>query len=267
MHAFALLCYVRVWLWHLTPAAQLLPGSTGFGWFFRYLTFYSYSWQMLQLFIACLADISKVANRCNPSHTPNCISCGMPSTFSVSLLLQDPVQSKKLNIWADDLSCALFGMANSVTAMYYLIDATTGSAALVEGGEISRPPWLGFSVHVFNTITAWADICCAHPRSFSKRSSRLSVGIVAFYTVWILICSHFNGAFPYPILNELPWPAVSMIIPPHSFVVHLGSYCMSMTAGVSRAGVHWNGICKYHCVLSHVPCWTTALHKTVVETC
>ena len=60
VHAFALLCYVRVWLWHLTPAAQLLPGSTGFGWFFRYLTFYSFSWQMLQLFIACLADISQV---------------------------------------------------------------------------------------------------------------------------------------------------------------------------------------------------------------
>ncbi|KAL0047508.1 hypothetical protein WJX82_005138 [Trebouxia sp. C0006] len=112
-----------------------------------------------------------------------------------------------LNIWADDLSCALFGMANSVTAMFYLIDATTGKDSLVEGGEIDRPPWLGFSVHVFNTIVAWADIFCAHPRSFSKRSGRLSVGIIAFYTVWILICSHFNGAFPYPILNKLPWPA------------------------------------------------------------
>lgn len=178
VHAFALLCYVRVWLWHLTPEAQLLPGSTGFGWFFRYLTFYSFSWQMVQLFIACLADISK-----------------------------DPQKSKFLNAWADDLSCALFGMANSVTAMFYLIDATTGKDALVEGGEIARPPWLGFSVHVFNTIVAWADIFCAYPRSFSTRSGRLSVGIIAFYTVWILICSHYNGAFPYPILNQLPYPA------------------------------------------------------------
>ena len=133
------------------------------------------------------------------------------------MLPQDPVKSRFLNDWADDLSCALFGMANSVTAMYYLIDATTGKNALVEGGEIARPLWLGFSVHVFNSITAWADICCAHPRSFSKRSSRLSVGIIAFYTVWILICSHFNGAFPYPILNELPWPAVSILIKLLSF--------------------------------------------------
>ena len=34
-HAFALLFYVRTWLWHTTPAAASLPGSQGFGWFFR----------------------------------------------------------------------------------------------------------------------------------------------------------------------------------------------------------------------------------------
>ena len=118
------------------------------------------------------------------------------------------MRSVQLNSWADDLSCALFGLSNGVTAMYYLVDAATGKDALVEGGEIPRPPWLGFSVHVFNSIVAWVDILCAHPRSFSKTSGRLSVGIVAFYTVWILICSHYNGAFPYPILNQLPWPAV-----------------------------------------------------------
>lgn len=136
--------------------------------------------------------------------------CGMVTRQS--MLMQDPVTSRKLNHWADDLSCALFGLANVVTAMYYLIDATNGKDALVEGGQIQRPAWLGFSVHVFNSLVAWADILCAHPRSFSKSSGRLSVGIVAFYTIWILICSHFNGAFPYPILNELPWPTVRDLI-------------------------------------------------------
>jgi hypothetical protein len=34
-HAFALLFYVRTWMWHLTPAAAILPGAQGFGWFFR----------------------------------------------------------------------------------------------------------------------------------------------------------------------------------------------------------------------------------------
>lgn len=96
--------------------------------------------------------------------------------------------------------------------MYYLIDVTNGKDALVEGGQIQRPPWLGFSVHVFNSMVAWADILCSHPRSFSNTSGRLSVGIVTFYTCWILLCSHFNGAFPYPILNELPWPTVSFCV-------------------------------------------------------
>lgn len=176
---------------------------------------------------------------------------------AVSLLLQDPVQSLLLNIWADDLSCALFGMANSVTAMYYLIDATTGPNALVEGGEISRPPWLGFSVHVFNTITAWADICCAHPRSFSKRSSRLSVGIVAFYTVWILICSHFNGAFPYPILNELPWPAVSVMKPPCIVKFHDSSWKLLHNSWcvTCRGSLEWHlqaSLCTISCSLLDV---------------
>ena len=127
-------------------------------------------------------------------------------------------------------------MANSVTALYYLIDAATGKDALVEGGEIDRPPWLGFSVHIFNSIVAWADICCAHPRSFSKRSGRLSVGVIAFYTIWILICSHFNGAFPYPILNQLPWPTVS-IHAKHMMLLH--RLCLQP----SKASYKCHGIC------------------------
>ena len=34
-HAFALIFYVRTWMWHTTPAAAGLPGAQGFGWFFR----------------------------------------------------------------------------------------------------------------------------------------------------------------------------------------------------------------------------------------
>ena len=61
VHAFALLCYVRVWLWHLTPDAQLLPGATGFGWFLRYLTFYSFTQQLVALLLSCLADVAPVS--------------------------------------------------------------------------------------------------------------------------------------------------------------------------------------------------------------
>ena len=40
----------------------------------------------------------------------------------------------------------------------------------------------------------------------SGRSLKLSLGIATFYLGWILLCSHFNGIFPYPFLNKLPWP-------------------------------------------------------------
>lgn len=174
-HTLAIAWYLRVWLWHFTPQAAQLPGAKGFGWFTRYLTFYSFSLQLLQLFLCCF-----------------------------SALLKESKAQNIVKIWADDLSCALFGLANAVTIMFYFLEATTKD--MVEGGQIERPPWLGFAVHMSNSITAWLDLLIAPRRSFSKRSSQLSLVLVAAYTFWILISSHFNGAFPYPFLNKLPWP-------------------------------------------------------------
>ena len=36
-HCFALLFYVRTWMWHMSEAAAVLPGAQGFGWFFRWV--------------------------------------------------------------------------------------------------------------------------------------------------------------------------------------------------------------------------------------
>ena len=58
----ALAWYLWVWLWHFTPAAVHLPGASGFGWFFKYLTFYSYTFQMVQLFCCCWADLAQVCS-------------------------------------------------------------------------------------------------------------------------------------------------------------------------------------------------------------
>lgn len=63
-HMICLITYVRVWMWHTTAAAAVLPGSKGFGWFFRYLTFYSYTLQLLQLLVCCLAHITREASPC-----------------------------------------------------------------------------------------------------------------------------------------------------------------------------------------------------------
>ena len=51
--------------------------------------------------------------------------------------MQDPQRKLWLEDWADDLSCALFSLANVVTGLYYMIDAATGRDALVScsGGK------------------------------------------------------------------------------------------------------------------------------------
>lgn len=66
VHTVAAVWFLRVWLWHLTPAAAPLPGRQGFGWFVRFLTFYSYTIQTVTLVIASVDDWSKLV-RARPS--------------------------------------------------------------------------------------------------------------------------------------------------------------------------------------------------------
>ena len=60
VHTLAFVWFARVWLWHLTPAAAVLPGAQGFGWFIRFLTFFSYTMQTVTLGIATADDWSKL---------------------------------------------------------------------------------------------------------------------------------------------------------------------------------------------------------------
>ncbi|KAI3437660.1 hypothetical protein D9Q98_000110 [Chlorella vulgaris] len=174
-HAFALLFYVRTWMWHLTPAAAILPGAQGFGWFFRYLTFCSYTMQMVQLFVCCLAHVTR-----------------------------SPKRKQKLSAAADQMACALFCIASTVTALFFAIEKST--KGLVEGGLLDRPPWLSFSVHVANSLTAWLDMLIVEERSFSGSSRHLALLIALLYCCWLLVVRHHFGKFPYPILNKLPFP-------------------------------------------------------------
>lgn len=174
-HTAAFAWFARVWAWHLTPAAAYLPGARGFGWFFRYLTFWSFTLQTAALGV------------CVASH-----------------LARAPKRRAALARAADDAACALFGLANVVTIMYFGLEAAT--AAVVEGGPAPRPRWLGFAVHAGNAATAWADLLLAHPRSFSPRAARGAVGVAAAYSAWLLVVKLVAGAFPYPILEALPQP-------------------------------------------------------------
>lgn len=162
-------------MWHVSPEADFLPGSQGFGWFFRYLTFCSYTLQLLQLGLCVLARAASSRK-----------------------------QGKMLKDMANRLSCALFGLANTVTVLYYAIESST--RGLVEGGQKDRPWWLASSVHLFNSVVAWVDLFIVEERNFCGKSRHLALFLGLMYTVWLLIVYKVFGKFPYPVLNKMPFP-------------------------------------------------------------
>ena len=106
---------------------------------------------------------------------------------------------------ADVLSSVAFGFANVVTIMFHLVRISQGHDGAVEGGDIERPPWLGFTVHNLNSMVAWVHLLLS-PHSFSPLAEKLSLVLVLAYNALILACSYANGSFPYPFLNNLPFP-------------------------------------------------------------
>lgn len=182
VHLVAFCWFSFVWLWHLSPGAAQLPGNFGFGWFFRFLTFYSFSLQTLQLGMATLDDLQR--------------------TWYGKSRWTKPT---------DDLACAIFAFTHVVSIMFYTIQSTTKMA--VEGGHVVRPPWLDVSVHAFNTMVAWADLITSDRRTFSRASERLSSVLVLVYLSYLMLCRHMNGRFPYPILNALsyPWGVLGLV--------------------------------------------------------
>ncbi|GBF96807.1 hypothetical protein Rsub_09663 [Raphidocelis subcapitata] len=200
VHTVAFCWFLRVWLWHLTPAAAHLPGAKGFGWFVRFLTFYSYTLQTFTLGVATADDWSR-------------------------LLTGRPVS--RYSRLADDLSSALFALAHVVTIMFYTIQ--TATQAMVEG-DVVRPPWLNSSVHACNTVVAWADLLTS-ARSFSRRSERMSSVVVLAYVCYLQLCRQMNGVYPYPFLRNLRQP--------HGFIGTVTAG-MLLFAGAFRVGAAIN---------------------------
>eukprot|EP00192_Tetraselmis_astigmatica_P019826 CAMPEP_0117673578 /NCGR_PEP_ID=MMETSP0804-20121206/14549_1 /TAXON_ID=1074897 /ORGANISM="Tetraselmis astigmatica, Strain CCMP880" /LENGTH=221 /DNA_ID=CAMNT_0005482329 /DNA_START=128 /DNA_END=790 /DNA_ORIENTATION=+ len=173
--------FVKVWMWHGTAEAEKLPGATGFGWFFRYLTFYGFTLQTLTFTLCVAASCTRNKKNLASGH------------------------GKWVRDLADTLSSVAFGFANVVTIMFHLVRITKGREGAVEGGEIERPPWLGFTVHNLNSMVAWVHLFLS-PHSFSPLAEKLSLILVLGYNSLILLCSYANGQFPYPFLNNLSFP-------------------------------------------------------------
>lgn len=176
-HVAALVLYSRVWLWHTTPAAMALPGATGFGWFFRYLTFCSYTLQLVQFALCVLCRV-------------------LPSEKA----------RVATSIAADRLACALFGLANMISAMFYTIENTGGKGLIDASGRGAKPWWLGETVHALNSVIAWIDLFLVEERTFHGHSRALIVFFIVTYCSWALVVKRVHGTFPYPLMNMLPFP-------------------------------------------------------------
>ncbi len=57
VHLALATAFAAVWGWHLTPQANSQEVAKKFGWFFNYLTFFSFSVQLIQFFVCLLADL------------------------------------------------------------------------------------------------------------------------------------------------------------------------------------------------------------------
>lgn len=122
-------------------------------------------------------------------------------------------QGKWLRDLAATLSAATFPFANLVTVLFHLVRISQGMDGTVEGGEIERPPWLGFTVHNLNCIVAWWHLLLA-PHDFSTTAEKLSALLLVGYLSVILVAYYVNGSFPYPFLNRLPlpWGFMAMVL-------------------------------------------------------
>lgn len=206
LHTAALAWFVRVWLFHLSPAAAKLPGAKGFPWFFRYLTMYGFALQTVALAFSAVEDWGQLL--------------GAENTGPAGRL-------------ADDLSCASFAGAHVVSLMFHAIQAATGGRGVFDPRGVKMPPWLSPTVHVLNSLVAWADVLVAGRRSFSPASEMLCCGLVVGYCFLIQACKRVNGYYPYPFMNKAKNPNLAAVL---AVVVGMVIFSATHRAGSAVVG-------------------------------
>lgn len=73
----------------------------------------------------------------------------------------------ELKRFADDMSCAIFVLANVVTILYYSIEALMPgglTSASSEDPSEASAVWIDISLHLINSVAAWTDIIISNPR-------------------------------------------------------------------------------------------------------
>ncbi|KDD74190.1 hypothetical protein H632_c1501p1 [Helicosporidium sp. ATCC 50920] len=201
-YGLCVLFFGRVWLWHLSPAGSSFPGAKGFGWYFRFLTFWSLTLQLASFGLAALDSLREGRRaRERALKAPQPTVDADPSQLATSGGLPAASDGTPLEVWADFAACAVFPLSNVVTALYYGIALTTSKRALMEKPELRRPAWLDVSIHLLTALAAWADLLLARRRSFQGSSRTAALGVGGAYVVWMAVLYAVTGRFPYPVLN------------------------------------------------------------------
>ena len=177
-HVIAFAQTFAVWFWHFTPLASYLPGYSYFGFFFRYLTFCTFTLQMFYL------------------------GCAV-----VSSCFGDKVSVRFKRV-TGGLAGMAFIMSNVVTVMYYGVMQQFPSP--IEGSIVDRPPFLNLSVHCFNACIGWLDLVITNNMSLSWNTNKATLVYGVVYTLWMQCIKEFTGRYPYPFLDKLP-PVVGPI--------------------------------------------------------
>lgn len=63
LHLAGAFAFLLVFVWHFSPTAAMLPGATGFGWFFKFLTFWGLTLQTVQYTLTALFLITPPVRR------------------------------------------------------------------------------------------------------------------------------------------------------------------------------------------------------------